>query len=143
MLKNEKIEKLENMIKSIEEDTETLFSELFYLLKQTEKQIIVDPRSSTPYQAKLDEIKKRVYEYFVNNMTLHQIENEISKEFHISTDEMKNVVDMHFKILSKNMQPQKIYAALCMRKNGIKVKDIAKTLNLKPFQVSKILNKPV
>lgn len=138
MLKNEKIRHLENAVRSVEEDLSTLLAELLDIIEETENQIPYETNQSG--RDRLNAMKRRVYEYFINNIPLFEIEKEISIEFNASGDEIKNVVDNHFKILKKLQDPKKVYAALCLKKNGIKIKDIAKTLNIKPFQVSKILN---
>ena len=127
------------MINSVEEDLETVFSELLSILKKTDENISPYSFYDTYGKDRANKIKKRVYEYFVNNIPLSEIESELSKEFNLSNIEIKNLIDMRIKILKRWAEPKKIYAAACLKQNGIKIKDIAKTLNVKPFQVSKML----
>ena len=139
MFKNEKINSIKKMITSVEEDLETVFSELLSILKKTDENISPYSFYDTYDKDRAEKVKNRVYEYFINNIPLNEIEHELSKEFSLSNNEIKNMVEMRIKILKKWAEPKKIYAAACMKQNGIKIKDIAKTLNVKPFQVSKML----
>ena len=139
MIKNEKINSIKKMITSVEEDLETVFSELLSILKKTDENISPYSFYDTYDKDRAEKVKNRVYEYFINNIPLNEIEHELSKEFSLSNNEIKNMVEMRIKILKKWAEPKKIYAAACMKQNGIKIKDIAKTLNVKPFQVSKML----
>lgn len=139
MFKNEKINSIKRMITSVEEDLETVFSELLSILKKTDENISPYSFYDTYEKDRAEKVKNRVYEYFINNIPLNEIEHELSKEFSLSNNEVKNMVEMRIKILKKWAEPKKIYAAACMKQNGIKIKDIAKTLNVKPFQVSKML----
>ena len=139
MFYDDEINSLKRQIDDAKEDVLTLFYQMYKFVDNIE--------NKRPYyisdniiKQRIANIRKKIYEYFINGMRLNDVCENIALEFSTDNEETEKIVVWYYKHLLKIAEPRQIYAAKMLKKNGISTKDIAKTLNLSISKAYKILN---
>jgi len=139
MFYDDEINSLKRQIDDAKEDVLTLFYQIYKFIDNIE--------NKRPYyisdniiKQRMANIRKKIYEYFINDMKLNDVCENIALEFSTDNEETEKIVVWYYKHLLKIAEPRQMYAAKMLKKNGISTKDIAKTLNLSISKTYKILN---
>lgn len=88
-------------------------------------------------ERRASELRCKLYTYLINGICFHEALEMINKDMKICQYDIDNILRPTFIIFERHQKPQKIYAAMMMKKAGLNTKKIADVFNV---STSTILN---